>query len=238
MTTPRIQIPLDLDFRPAYNRADLFVGASNKEAVDMLDRWQTWQSPAMIIYGDEGRGKRHLASVWQQESAALSFSAAEFNALDIADLIDNPQHLIIHQLHLIAGDTEAEEKLFHLYNKFFQIKKHFMLLTSRIPPARLQFQTRDVLTRLTSCPTIYIDRPSDDLIEHIIGKQLYDHGMVITPELLRYASSLIGRSWALAKLFVIGLHNYNLIHKKPITQKIIREILIESEDSYEDSIDR
>lgn len=227
---PRTQIPLDLNFTPAYNRADLFVGESNKDAVAMIDNWLHWQQPALTIYGEEGSGKRHLASVWQQESKARVFTAAEFNALDITGIINAPQHLIIHQLHLIAGDIIAEEKLFHLYNKFFQTKKHFLFLTSRVPPARLQFAIRDILTRLTSCPTIYIDRPSEDLIEHIIGKQLYDHGMVITPELLSYATSLIGRSWSLTKSFVIKLHEYNLVHKKPITQKLIRDILIESED--------
>ena len=136
----------------------------------------------------------------------------------------------MHQLHLLAGDVAAEEKLFHLYNKLFQIKNQFMLLTSRVPPARLPFQTRDILTRLTSCPNVQIDLPSEDLIKHIIGKQLYDHGMVVSPALLDYAACLIGRSWRLAKLFVGGLHHYNLTHHKPITQKLIRDILIESEE--------
>lgn len=230
MTATVTQIPLDLDFRPAYSRDDLFVGESNREAIAMIDLWPNWSAPALTIYGEEGSGKRHLASVWRQQSNALEFTAQEFATFDIAPIIENPQNLVIHQLHLLVGDKEQEEKLFHLYNKFFLNKENFMLLTSRVAPARLQFLTRDILTRLTSCPNVHIDLPSEDLIGHIIGKQLYDHGMAIAPDLLNYATSLIGRSWRLTKLFVQSLHQYNLTHKKPITQKLIREILLECED--------
>jgi chromosomal replication initiation ATPase DnaA len=230
MTATSKQIPLDLNFRPAYRREDLFVGDSNKDAIAMIDIWPQWPAPCLIVYGDEGSGKRHLASVWQNISHARSFSGQEFSSYDIAEVIETPQNIVVHQLHLLAGDRDQEEKLFHLYNKFFLSKSHSILLTSRVAPNRLKFLTPDLLSRLASCPHVHIDLPSEDLIENIIGKQLYDHGMVISPELLSYASSLIGRSWRLAKLFVGGLHQYNLIHKKPITQKLIREILIESED--------
>jgi chromosomal replication initiation ATPase DnaA len=224
------QIPLDLDFRPAYSRDDLFVGDSNKEAVAMIDLWPNWKSPALVLYGEEGSGKRHLASVWKGLSDAMMVTASEFESLDIALLIDSPQNIIIEQLHLIAGHRDSEEKLFHLYNKYFLAKTHSILLTSRVPSARLQFLTKDIMTRLTAAPNVHIDLPSEDLIGHIIGKQLYDHGMVISSELLSYATSMIGRSWRLSKLFVRGLHDYNLTHQKPITQKLIRDILLESEE--------
>lgn len=224
------QIPLDLNFRPAYRREDLFVGDSNKDAIAMIDAWPEWPAPCLIVYGDEGSGKRHLASVWQQQSEAITLSAHEFSHFDISTLIDQPQNIVIHQLHLLAGDKDQEEKLFHLYNKYFLSKSHSILFTSRVAPRRLSFLTPDLISRLSSCSHVYIDLPSEDLIQSIIGKQLYDHGMVISSDLLSYAGSLIGRSWRLAKIFVKELHEYNLIHKKPITQKLIRDILIQNEE--------
>jgi chromosomal replication initiation ATPase DnaA len=229
MTSSVKQIPLDLNFRPAYRREDLFVGDSNRNAIAMIDAWPNWNAPALIVYGEEGSGKQHLGAVWQQMSDALVYNASEFAAMDITTLIDNPRNIVIHQLHLLAGDAEQEEKLFHLYNKYFLAKTNSILFTSRTAPNRLALQTKDLLSRLTSCPHVYIDLPSEDLIQNIIGKQLYDHGMIISSDTLRYASTLIGRSWRLAKLFVANLHEYNLTHKKPITQKLIRDILIVSE---------
>lgn len=65
------QIPLNLEHQPGYNREDLIVTASNRAAVDLIDRWPNWLSPVTILAGPTGAGKTHLAEIWRSGTDAL-----------------------------------------------------------------------------------------------------------------------------------------------------------------------
>lgn len=225
------QLSFNLDFRPAYGREDFFVGAPNEEAIVSIDRWPDWgASPFLIIYGDEGSGKKHISSVWQSKSNAAVFDARSFADVKLDVILSNSPNIILHQLHLILGDRELEEKLFHIYNHYIGHQKH-VLLTSRSAPAELDITLPDLKSRILSSRNVRIKNPDDVLLIQVLGKQLSDKGFQPTEDLLAYAIKLMERSWTMPKRLADMLNKMSLDTQKGLTKKMIRETIIKIEQS-------
>jgi chromosomal replication initiation ATPase DnaA len=69
------QLPLDLGFRPALSRTDFLIAPCNAAAVAWLDRWPSWPSPALALWGPQRSGKTHLMEVWRARSGARPIEA-------------------------------------------------------------------------------------------------------------------------------------------------------------------
>ena len=226
------QLSLNLDFRPAYGREDFFVGSSNEEAILRIDAWPDWGiSPFMIVYGEEGSGKKHIASVWQTRSSAQVHDAKSFEKLDLHDTLNRSPNLIIHQLHLILGDREQEEKLFHIYNHYMGLAdKRHVLMTSRFAPQGLDIVIPDLRSRILGSPNVSIRNPDDLLLIQVLGKQLHDKGFQPTEDLLNYAVKLMERSWTMPKKLSDTISKMSLDIQKPLTKKLVREALMKIEE--------
>lgn len=226
------QLSLNLDFRPAYGREDFFVGSSNEEAILRVDAWPDWGiSPFMIVYGDEGSGKKHLASVWKTRSAAVVYDAKSFDALDLHETLDASPNIILHQLHLILGDRGNEEKLFHIYNHYIGLAdKRHVLMTSRFAPQGLDIVIPDLRSRLLGSPNVSIRNPDDLLLTQVLGKQLHDKGFQPSEDLLNYAVKLMERSWTAPKKLSDMINKMSLDIQKPLTKKLVREALMKIEE--------
>ena len=135
-----LQLPLDLQFRPAYGRNDFLITKSNEEAVAMIDAWpQTWGPfPALTLYGSSGSGKSHLAAVWAQKTGAHIILPEEFENVEATALLQQERHVVLERLDLLTGEVGREQKIFHIYNMFKAAGK-FILLTSHTSPAHLTF---------------------------------------------------------------------------------------------------
>lgn len=229
------QLSFDLDFRTAYGRDNYFVGPSNQTAIDFIDKWPDWgRVPFLIVYGDEGSGKKHLASVWQDKSNAGIFDAKRFRQTPLEEIISKPCDLIIHQLHLLIGDEESEEKLFHIYNHFFNSTPgRYVLLTSRFAPSELDIDLADLASRLRGATSFRIKSPDDEILLQVLGKQLNDKGFQVTEELLKYALLRMDRSWAMPRRLAETVSRMSLETKKGLSRKLIQEALINIEQGPE-----
>lgn len=225
------QLSFNLDFRPAYGREDFFVGYSNEEAIVSIDHWPDWGvSPFLVIYGAEGSGKKHIASVWQSKSNALVLDAKTFPDMRLGDIIAETPNIILHQLHLVLGDRQLEEKLFHIYNHYIGLtdKKH-VLMTSRFAPSELDIVLPDLKSRILSSRNVRIKNPDDILLMQVLGKQLNDKGFQPTEDLLNYAVKLMERSWAMPKRLAETLNKMSLDKQRGLTKTMIREAIISIE---------
>ena len=233
--TTRIQLSFNLDFRPAYGREDFFVGVSNEEAIKTIELWPNWgKSPFLIVYGDEGSGKKHIASVWQSKSDAIVLDVKKFSDLELSDLFASTPNVILHQLHLILGEPELEEKLFHIYNHYIGLTdKRHLLITSRSAPSELDISLPDLKSRIFASRQVRIKYPDDVLLMQVLGKQLNDKGFQPTEELLQYAIKLMERSWAMPKRLTEVLNKMSLEEQKGLTKKMIRGAILKIEQSGE-----
>ena len=229
------QLSFNLDFRPAYGRDDFFVGPANEEAISNIDKWPDWGvSPFLVIYGEEGSGKKHIASVWQSKSNAVVLDAKSFPEADIQKILDDTPNIILHQLHLLLGDRDQEEKLFHIYNKYITLpEKSHVLMTSRMAPSRDEIVIPDLRSRIMGSQIVRIRNPDDMMLLQVLGKQLTDKGFQPSEDLLLYAVNLMERSWTMPKRLAEMLHRISLDQKSKLSKKMIRDAILHIENSAE-----
>lgn len=229
-----VQLPLDLQFRPAYGRDDFLVTGSNKDAVAMIDAWpSSWGGfPALTIFGPAGSGKSHLAAVWAKRTDAASLSPAQFAQMEPHDIVALERHVALERLDLLSGDEKLEQKLFHLYNAM-NAGKHSLLLTSHVAPAKIDFALRDLSSRLRASSAVEIRQPDDDLFCYVLAKQLHDQGFVVPEKVAKYAVERMERSWPVMDSLVALLALRATAEKKGITVALVRAALLEMEQTHQ-----
>jgi chromosomal replication initiation ATPase DnaA len=204
------QIPMSFPMTPAMGREDFLVSDCNREALAWIDRWPNWNAPALYIYGPEGSGKSHLASIWK--------SGAGANAQVIED-VDSK-----------IGTRPEEEVLFHLYNRIRQIPGA-LLMTGSKPWALQRFAVPDLASRLRSCPQVALGLPDEDLLRVLLVKLFSDRQMRIDVSVIEYAVARMERSFAAARDLVARLDQISMTEKKPVTASMVRAMLEAGQES-------
>lgn len=221
------QLPLDLKSIPALGREDFFVSSCNEFAVHWIEKWPTgWLPfPALILYGQRGSGKTHLAEVWRKLANADFLSADDFIKLSQDDLLSRRQNLVIDRIDMLMGDRTQEEKLFHLYNHCQQSGIFFLGL-SRISPENLNFEIKDLASRLRAAPNAEIAAPDDDLLLKVLAKRFHDQGYNVAEPALTFTVSRMERSWEALDHLVNDAIKLATAQKKQITLPLLRDLLV------------
>lgn len=233
VTTKVQQIPLDLKSIPALGREDFFVSACNEFAVHWVEKWASdgsgWKPfPALILYGERGSGKTHLAEVWRTRANAGLVSAEKFITMSEDDILANPQNIVIDRIDLLIGDRDPEQKLFHLYNQAQQTG-HFLLALSRMSPEKMDFQIKDLASRLRAAPNAEIAAPDDDLLLKVLAKRFHDQGFMVAEPALLFAVTRMERSWEAMDHLVEAAIQMATAQKKQITLPLLRDLMAEDQ---------
>lgn len=204
MSAARNQIPLTFPVTPAMGREDFLVSDCNREALAWIDRWPYWNAPALYIYGPEGSGKSHLASIWKAGAGAKG--------------------QVIEDIDAQIGNRPQEETLFHLYNRVRQTPGA-LLVTGTKPLALQKFAVPDLASRLKSCPQVALGLPDEDLLRVLLVKLFSDRQMRIDVNVIEYAVARMERSFAAARNLVLQLDQRSMTEKKPVTASMVRAVL-------------
>ena len=199
------QFALDLGHRPALRREDFLVAPCNENAVAWVDRWPDWPGAALVIHGPAGCGKTHLAQIWRQRSGGTDGA-----------VIEN------------ADQPVDDVALFDLYNRRVEDGGH-LLLTARTPPARWPGRLPDLVSRLAASPTVAIGAPDDTLMAQVVVKLFADRQLEVGTEVVPYLVTHMERSFAAARRLVADADAAALAAKRPITIKLVRDVLAELE---------
>ncbi|MDX2028684.1 MAG: DnaA/Hda family protein [Alphaproteobacteria bacterium] len=218
------QQTLPLPHREALGADDFLVTASNREAAAWLDKWPDWPAHCFILYGPAGSGKTHLAQMWQARSQAQAMTVAELTSQDAGSLTGNNHPLLIDDASNIAGNPDAEEALFHLYNSLRE-KKNFLLLTSAQPPAQWNIQLADLRSRLLAAPCAAIAAPDDELVSAMLIKQFRDRQITLGMDVVDYLLPRIERTPAAIRDLVNALDKASLAEGRRITVALARRFL-------------
>jgi DnaA regulatory inactivator Hda len=218
-----VQPPLSLPFRPAMDASDFIVTPTNQAAVAVLESWPDWPARILVLQGEAGAGKTHLAQVWAQQSGAMRVQA---KGLDHQQLYDKTQ-LIIEDIETVFGDVMAEQQLFHLYNHFQQ--HGFLLLTCCTPPAQATITLPDLSSRLRACPLLTLAPPDDGLLAALLVKHFHDRQLTVSDEVISYLLPRVPRSPAALGALVTQLDQTALARQQPITIPLARAVLQSSD---------
>lgn len=226
---PPAQLPLDLETVVTQSGLEnYFVSQANGLAFRQIESWQDWPNGKLILVGEAGSGKSHLARVWAEMVGATVIAAQELRDSQVQDLARGP--VVVDDLGLITGDRLAETQLFHLHNLTLS-EGHALLMTARKPPNRMRFELPDLQSRLGATTLAELEPPDDALLSAIVVKLFADRQIAISPGTLNYALPRLGRSFEAAQGFVAQMDARALAEGRPIGQKLARDVLGDALDN-------
>lgn len=154
-TTP--QLPLRLQLRDDA-RFDNFFPEGNESAFRAIQS-QVTEHPLdnfMYLWGSSGSGTSHLlqACCFHGDAAGiasfyLSLSEVVDYGPEVLESLDSMDLLCIDELELLAGKTDWEQSLFHLFNRLRDQGKRLVVAANQ-SPAELPVGLPDLLSRLRS----------------------------------------------------------------------------------------
>lgn len=216
------QLSFDLPVRAALGRGDFFVAPANAMAVALIEGWQNWVGRKLVLEGPTGSGKTHLSHVWAQASGALIIEAKQLVAADIPALASS--HIAVEDVPLIAGDTAAENALFHLHNLALA-EGNSLLLTADRPAARWGLALPDLASRMQGTQATRLEAPDDRLLSAVLAKLFADRQLIPTPDTIPYLVARMDRAFDTARLLVADLDAAALSEGRAVNRKLAAEVL-------------
>lgn len=221
------QLPLDLPTRTALGRDAYFISPSNAVALASIDNWRNWPNGKMILCGQKGAGKTHLAHVWATETNARIIAACDLPTSDLSDLSTGA--LAVEDADQIAGNADAEEALFHLHNMILAAGNSF-LLTAQTPPTRWPLILPDLKSRMEGTSVTTLDQPDDTLLAAMLTKLFADRQLSPSPEAVTYLLRYMERSAAEAVRIVALMDRRALSEGRKISRTLAVEVLNDPRD--------
>ena len=209
--TEFVQLPLALSYRKAFGREDFIVAPCNQEAVSWIDKWPNWPVPAVLIYGEKGSGKTHLASIFSEYK------------IEAADLTDDfmpyfQKKIVVENLEHLA----SEEALFHLFNFVRDLGGYLLLTAEKIP----EFRLTDLKTRIQAVPKAAIGLPDEGFIKNVLGHAFDERQIAVEDSVLTFAVSHMPRSFGAIQNLIQTADELSLAGGRKITIPVIKETLI------------
>jgi chromosomal replication initiation ATPase DnaA len=204
---------------------DFVESEENHDAIRCLTCWPLWNSCGIVLYGESGVGKTHIANLWAQTANAVYVLKPSLNN-DPRILFDSPCNFVIDNFDsfLTAGNYDW---MFHFFN-ISKEKNRYFLLISRISPSLWKIGLEDLRSRLLTLPAIGIKNPGDELLMKIAKKLANDFGTPVSDGALRYILNFIDRDVVSISNTLKTLDKLALQMQKSITIPFIRRVLFQS----------
>ncbi len=216
-----MQIPLDLAFKPSYQKQDFIVNHQNMAVMKMLNSWPAWPSPWLLIEGGKGSGKTHLAHIFAQKLEAVYLKNLSADIENILTKIEGKSVVIDYSIN---EDRETQNKFFHVINHIKEQQQYGVLF---IEPMENQdfIVLADLLSRISQMPRFKLLPPDDDLLKALIVKLFSDRQLKITEAQVNWMIPRVRRSFEFVEEFVGRVDKASLAHKKSITQSMLKKEL-------------
>ena len=216
------QLIFKFPFKTKYYEQDFYVSKNNFLAYKLIEDWPNWSSKWLNVFGVSGSGKTHLSKILEKIKNVSFIDAKDVNDITLANL-ENINCLIIDNF-----ENNLEQKLFYsLLNQSKQLD-NYILINSRHSLKQLNFNLKDLKSRLNSFLYIGIDLPTDDLLRVIISKSFSDKQIIFDPKLSDFIVKNIERSYDNLFKFLKDVDELSLSSGKAININLIKKVLNKS----------
>jgi chromosomal replication initiation ATPase DnaA len=214
------QLAFALPHAESLTRDNFLEGPANEAGLALIERWPDWPNRIMLLAGEEGSGKSHLAAIWAEQSGARSTSAHALTAPSVPAALATGA-LVVEDLKPSDIDELA---LFHLMN-LAREDGAFVLFTARMAPSAFEIELRDLRSRLRAVPVVSLSPPDDQLFRALIVKFCADRQLTVDEAVVGYLANRIERSYAAARQAVELLDTEALRLGRPVTRALAAELL-------------
>jgi chromosomal replication initiation ATPase DnaA len=216
------QLSFDLPARTALGRGDFFVAPSNALAVAMIDTDAAWPGGKLVLTGDAGSGKTHLAHVWAARTGATILAAGDLAEAAVPALATGP--VVVEDVPGIARDGAAQTALFHLHNLTLA-NGNRLLLTGRGTPRDWGLTLPDLQSRVEGTQCAALQPPCDLLLAVLLVKLFADRQITPRPDLIPYLLRRMDRSFTSAQDVVALLDRESLSRGRAVTRDLAAALL-------------
>lgn len=213
------QLPLDLPTTPRFGREEFLPAASNRAALEMIERWPDWPDRVLTLIGPPGAGKSHLCAIWAARAGALIAAPDALPSLE-ALMMGAPRAVLIDNVDRVRDETA----LFHLLN-FVNETGAFLLMSAVRAPRAGEVRLPDLLSRLRRAPVVEIGAPDEELMRAVLEKLFRDRQLLVEPPALAYAALRLERSLDAARAFVAALDREALAQGRPVTRALAAQVM-------------
>jgi chromosomal replication initiation ATPase DnaA len=214
------QLAFALPHAESLTRDNFLEGPANEAGLALIESWPDWPNRIMLLAGEEGSGKSHLAAIWAEQSGARSTSAHALTAPSVPAALATGA-LVVEDLKPSDIDELA---LFHLMN-LAREDGAFVLFTARMAPSAFEIELRDLRSRLRAVPVVSLSPPDDQLFRALIVKFCADRQLTVDEAVVGYLANRIERSYAAARQTVELLDTEALRLGRPVTRALAAELL-------------
>lgn len=213
------QLRLELRRPAVYRREDFIVSATNAAAVRTLDAWPQWPGGCLVLIGEAGSGKTHLARAWAARAKAAVLTIGRTHAAPDFDELHGRAVLIED-----ADKVQADELLFHLINMAGAAGSS-LLMTARNAPQTWPAALPDLRSRLNALPVAELPPPDDVILEGVILKFFRERNILPADDLIPYLLKRIERSVPNARDIVARLDEAADAEQRAVSRALARQIL-------------
>jgi chromosomal replication initiation ATPase DnaA len=217
-----IQLTLTFEHRTSLSGEDFLIAPCNREAVQWLDRWQSWPSPVLVLYGPAGCGKTHLTHVFLAATGGRDITDEFSHDDDPSAYLSQSGAFVVEGIEALLADG-SDEKLFHLYNVARELDAK-ILFTAESPPSRWETKLPDLASRFKAATAIGIGPPEDELIGALLVKHFSDRQLKVDEDVIPYVLARMERSFEAARDVVSKADALALSKHRNITIPLMRQV--------------
>jgi len=229
-----IQLPLGMRVRDDATFANYYPGA-NAAALGYVERLcepdAGWTESLIYLWGGNGVGRSHLLQaacrrVEQRGEPALYLPLAEGVKHGPA-LLDNLEQyalVCLDDLDAVAGQSEWEEALFHLFNRL-RDSGRCLLLAASTSPRGLPVQLADLKSRLTLALVFQLQSLSDEDKLRALQLRASRRGLHLSDEVGRFILTRGERSMSTLFELLERLDEASLQAQRKLTIPFLKETL-------------
>jgi len=214
------QLIFKFPFSKKYYKQDFFVSNNNFSAYKLIEEWPTWPGKWLNIFGAPGSGKTHLAKILEKKINKIKL----IDAKNIDDGIIRDLNTI-DCLIIDSFENNIEENLLYsILNESKQLE-NYILINSTPSIKNINFDLKDLKSRINSFLYIGIELPTDDLLKVIISKTFSDKQVNINPKISDYIINNVERSYEKLFKFLKDVDEMSLSTGKSININLIKKVL-------------
>lgn len=219
-----MQSILPFHHTPSYLPEDYLVSTANHEAyLWITENITTWHNGGLILWGEDGCGKTHLAHIHALHASASFITLKDAETM-LAKTRQTPPMWILDDVDEQLAQDAAEDSLFHILNIIMQ-EQGRILLTARIPPAQWGITLKDLNSRVLALSQTHMLMPDDTLIRLLLLKLFSDRQLHVADGVVDFIATRIERNFTTIQQVVNTLDHASLREKRNISTPLAREVV-------------
>ena len=209
-----------------------FIAGRNHAAVAGLKALAVGEGAGNIyLWGRTGTGKSHLlqavcgaASVAQKKAGYIPLNQIRELSPALLQGLDSLDLLCLDDLEQLAGKTDWERELFHLFNRMREAGKA-LVFASRQGPQEISIDLPDLKTRLAWDLGFLLEPPDDDALIRALRERAAERGLVLPEEIAQYIMTRCARDTHGLFRLLERLDETALARQRRLTIPLLRELL-------------